>query len=383
MPSVKESPTHTNLAISPILTDTVWVTPHWRTRGLQGTVVAVAAAAMLILPTPVVHADVPARVTGTSTIATGLTSPWGLAFLPDGSALVSERDTGLIKRIRPGSIPVVRKVGQVPGVTPFGEGGLLGIAVPPGPDPRWVYAYFTSATDNRIVRMPWDGRRLGEPRVILGGIPRGVHHNGGRLVFGPDGMLYASTGDTTNDTFSQDLRSLGGKVLRLTPTGGRPKDNPFPRSLVWTLGHRNVQGLAFDARGRLYATEFGQKTVDELNLLKPGRNYGWPIYEGAAHQKGFVDPVAQWTPTAIASPSGVAIAGSSAYVATLAGQRLYRVPLTGPRAGLPSVVPLGDLGRLRTVMTAPDGSLWLITSNTDGRGQVREGDDRILRLTLS
>ena len=328
------------------------------------------------------RAALPQRVTGTSTIATGLTSPWGLAFLPDGTALVSERDTGLIKRIRPGSIPVVRKVGQVPGVTPYGEGGLLGIAVPPGPDPRWVYAYFTSATDNRIVRMPWDGRRLGTPRVVLAGIPRAMFHNGGRLAFGPDGMLYASTGDTTNGALSQDVGSLGGKVLRMTPTGGRPKDNPFPRSLVWTLGHRNVQGLAFDSQGRLYATEFGQKTVDELNLLRPGRNYGWPMYEGAARQPGFVDPVAQWTPTSTASPSGVAIGGSSAYVATLAGQSLFRVPLTGPRLGQPSRVPLGDLGRLRTVMTAPDGSLWLMTSNTDGRGQVREGDDRILRLTL-
>ncbi|MEI6360820.1 MAG: PQQ-dependent sugar dehydrogenase [Actinomycetes bacterium] len=348
------------------------------------TATALLLALVVIAPTSISNAQPrpPERVRGTETIATGLTSPWGLAFLPDGTALVSERDTGLIKRIRPGAATVVRTVGQVPGATPYGEGGLLGIAVPPGPKPRWVYAYFTSATDNRIVRMPWDGRRLGAPRLVLAGIPRAQFHNGGRLVFGPDGMLYASTGDTTNGTLSQDVGSLGGKVLRMTPSGGRPKDNPFPRSLVWTLGHRNVQGLAFDPAGRLFATEFGQKTVDELNLLRPGRNYGWPMHEGAAGAAGFVDPIAQWTPTSTASPSGVAIAGSAAYVATLAGQRLFRVPLSGRLAGTPVAMNLGDLGRIRTVSTAPDGSLWLMTSNTDGRGQVRAGDDRIVRLTL-
>jgi glucose/arabinose dehydrogenase len=359
--------------------------PRWLGTTSHLAVAAIALTAAACAPTPTAHAEsqVPLRVTHTSTVATGLTSPWGLAFLPDGSALVSERDTALIKRVRPGAAKVLRTVGQVPGVTPYGEGGLLGIAVPPGPDPRWVYAYFTSATDNRIVRMPWDGQRLGRPRVVLEGIPRGMFHNGGRLAFGPDGMLYASTGDTTNGALSQDRSSLGGKVLRMTPTGGRPNGNPFPRSLVWTLGHRNVQGLAFDAKGRLFATEFGQKTVDELNVLRPGRNYGWPMHEGAAGAPGFVDPIAQWSPTSTASPSGVAIAGSSAYVATLAGQRLFRVPLRGPRAsGTPIPMQLGDLGRLRTVALAPDSSLWLMTSNTDGRGQVRPDDDRILRLTL-
>jgi glucose/arabinose dehydrogenase len=324
----------------------------------------------------------PARVTATSIVATGLTSPWGLAFLPDGSALVTERDTRKVLRIRPGTAQPVRTVGTVPEASPYGEGGLLGIAVQPGPSPSAVYVYYTSATDNRIARIAWDGKRLGRSKVILSGIPRGMFHNGGRLVFGPDGMLYASTGETTNTALSQDLGSLGGKVLRMTPTGARPRGNPFPNSLVWTLGHRNVQGLAFDDKGRLYATEFGQKDVDELNILRPGRNYGWPIYEGAAGAPGFVDPIAQWSPTSTASPSGVAIAGSSAYVAALAGQRLYRVPLTGSRAGRPVTVPLGDTGRVRTVMKAPDGSLWVMTSNTDGRGQPRPNDDRIIRVVL-
>jgi glucose/arabinose dehydrogenase len=324
----------------------------------------------------------PARVKDVATIATGLTSPWGLAFLPDGSALVTERDTRLVKRIRPAAPRPVTVVGRIDAAIPGGEGGLLGIAVPPGPDPKAFYVYYTTAQDNRIARVAWDGRHLGRSRVILSGIPRGTFHNGGRLAFGPDGMLYASTGDTANDALGQDVASLGGKVLRMRPDGTRPKDNPFPRSLVWTLGHRNVQGLAFDPAGRLFATEFGQKTVDELNLLRRGGNYGWPIHEGAAGEPGFVDPIAQWSPTSTASPSGLAIAGSSAYVATLAGQQLFRVPLDGARAGAPVRVRLGDLGRLRTVARAPDGTLWLMTSNTDGRGQPRPGDDRILRIQL-
>jgi len=301
----------------------------WRTV-LVGVATSLGTCLLLVAGGSTAQAEVSTRVTGTSTIATGLTSPWGLAFLPDGTALVSERDTALVKRIRPGAAKAVRTVGRIPGVTPYGEGG----------------------------------------------------HNGGRLVFGPDGMLYASTGDTTNSALSQDLGSLGGKVLRMTPTGKRPRGNPFPDSLVWTFGHRNVQGLAFGPGGRLFATEFGQQTVDELNVLRPGRNYGWPIHEGASGDPGFVDPIAQWSPTSTASPSGVAIAGSSAYVATLAGQRLFRVPLTGAGARTPIAMRLGDLGRLRTVSRAPDGSLWLMTSNTDGRGQPRSQDDRILRLTL-
>jgi len=353
----------------------------WRT-ALVGVATSLGTCLLLVAGGSTAQAEVSTRVTGTSTIATGLTSPWGLAFLPDGTALVSERDTALVKRIRPGAAKAVRTVGRIPGVTPYGEGGLLGIAVPPGPQPRWVYAYFTTEADNRIVRFAWNGTRLGRSQVVLAGIPRGMFHNGGRLVFGSDGMLYASTGDTTNSALSQDLGSLGGKVLRMTPTGKRPRGNPFPDSLVWTFGHRNVQGLAFGPGGRLFATEFGQQTVDELNVLRPGRNYGWPIHEGASGDPGFVDPIAQWSPTSTASPSGVAIAGSSAYVATLAGQRLFRVPLTGAGARTPIAMRLGDLGRLRTVSRAPDGSLWLMTSNTDGRGQPRSQDDRILRLTL-
>lgn len=312
------------------------------------------------------------------TVATGLEAPWGLAFLPDGSALVSERDSGLITRVVAGRPAEV--VGRIEAVRPGGEGGLLGLAVAPGPRVDWIYAYYSTDTDNRIVRLAWDGRRIGREQVLVRGIPKGSRHNGGRIVFGPDGMLYAGTGDAGNADLAQNRRSLAGKVLRMTPTGKVPADNPFRGSLVWTMGHRNVQGLAFSPSGRLYASEFGERDVDELNLLRKGRNYGWPVHEGAAEDRRFVNPIAQWSPTAVASPSGVAVAGGNAYVASLRGERLWRVPLSGDRAGTPRRFTLGDLGRLRTVALAPDGMLWVMTNNTDGRGTPREGDDRIVAV---
>lgn len=340
----------------------------------------VAALAALVAAQPASAApSAPNAGLRAQVVASGLTSPWGLAFLPDRSALVSERDTRLIKRVTPAGR--VTTVGRVGAAVPEGEGGLLGIAVPPGPSPRWVYAYYTAAGDNRVSRFAWDGRRLGREQVLLRGIPKAAIHNGGRIAFGPDGMLYIATGDAAEPELAQDRRSLAGKVLRMSPDGSVPTDNPFPGSLVWTLGHRNVQGLAFGADGRVYASEFGQRDVDEINLLRPGANYGWPVHEGAADDTRYVNPIASWSPTSIASPSGMAISEGSAYVASLRGQRLWRIPLRADGAGAPRRVSLGDLGRLRTIQTAPDGSMWLITSNTDGRGDPRAGDDRVLRLT--
>jgi aldose sugar dehydrogenase len=335
-----------------------------------GLTTAASADVQAVPPTP--------RVA--STIATNLAVPWGLAFLPDGSALVSERNTARIKRIAGGTVTTI---GTVPGVAPAGEGGLLGIAVGPNfSTDRFVYAYFTAANDNRVVRMSFNGSSLGTPQVLITGIAKASIHNGGRLAFGPDGMLYVSTGDANVSSRAQNPSSLNGKILRVTPTGAAAPGNPTAGSRVWSLGHRNVQGLAFDSGGRLWAGEFGQNTWDELNLIRAGGNYGWPTVEGRANDPRFINPIAQWSPSQ-ASPSGVAFARNTVWLAALRGQRLWAVPvLNGGPDGTPVSFLNGTFGRFRTVSVAPDGSLWLITNNTDGRGSPRQGDDRILRLTF-
>ncbi|MFF8593240.1 PQQ-dependent sugar dehydrogenase [Streptomyces sp. NPDC015220] len=321
------------------------------------------------------------------TVAQGLNSPWGLAPLPDGGLLVSSRDRGTITRIdeRTGR---KTELGSVSGVAPQGEGGLLGIALSPGyASDHMIYAYFTSASDNRIVRMLYDAKRpaggqLGAPDTIFKGIPKGVVHNGGRIAFGPDGMLYAGTGESGERGLAQDKKSLGGKILRLTPDGAPAPGNPFPDSPVYSYGHRNVQGLAWDTRQRLFASEFGQDTWDELNAIEPGGNYGWPDVEGKSGDPAFRDPVAQWH-TDQASPSGIAYSGGCVWMAALKGERLWRVPMEGTRASAaPQAFLTGVYGRLRTVVSAGGGRLWLVTSNTDGRGKPRKGDDRILELEV-
>ncbi|HEY8457059.1 MAG TPA: PQQ-dependent sugar dehydrogenase [Actinopolymorphaceae bacterium] len=324
--------------------------------------------------------EVVPRVAGT--VATDLTTPWGIAVLPNGDALVAERDTGRIKRVSAGGR--VTTVGTVPGVEPRGEAGLLGLAVAPTfAQDRLVYAYYTARDENRIVRMRYDGSRLGPPRTVLDGIPAGFIHNGGRMVFGPDGYLYVGTGEAGNQPLSQDRDSLGGKILRITPDGRPAPGNPFGDSPVWSYGHRNVQGLAFDPEGRLWASEFGQDRWDEVNLIRPGKNYGWPEVEGIAREPGFVDPIAQWR-TDDASPSGLAYADGALWMAGLRGERLWRIAISRDQmVGKPQAFFTGDFGRLRTVVAAPGGGLWLSTSNTDGRGDPREGDDRILHLRLA
>ena len=309
-------------------------------------------------------------------LASGLEIPWGIAFLPDGDALVTERNSARILRVPAGG-GTPTEVQQLSEVDGDGEGGLLGIAVPPTyARDQLVYVYYSTADDNRIARM-----RLGQPpRPIVTGIPRSGIHNGGRLAFGPDGYLYAGTGDASGRGNSQDRNSLGGKILRMTPDGQPAPGNPFG-TLVWSYGHRNVQGLVFDRAGRLWASEFGQNRFDEINLIQPGKDYGWPVVEGASDDPRFAAPLVTW-PTSDASPSGVTIAGSTLYVAALRGERLWEVPLDGDRTGTPHAELQGRYGRLRAVQLAPDGSLWILTSNRDGRGDPAGEDDRILRLTV-
>ncbi len=315
-------------------------------------------------------------------LVTGLSVPWAIAFLPGGDALVTERDTARLLRVTPaGKMSVV---GKVPGVSPAGEGGLLGVAVSPSYSrDHFVFLYYSAASENRIMRFSYDGHGLGDERTLVKGIPRGPIHNGGRLAFGPDHLLYASTGETGRGGLAQDRSSLGGKILRMTLDGDPAPGNPF-HTLVWTYGHRNVQGIAWDPRGHMFATEFGQDRFDEVNRITKGGDYGWPVVEGfGGDRKRYTAPLLTWS-TDEASPSGLAYAGGSLWAAGLGGRRLWQVPVAADgTVSQPKAHFEGRYGRLRAVAAAPDGSLWVSTSNRDGRGDPSSVDDRILVIPVS
>ncbi|HET7800676.1 MAG TPA: PQQ-dependent sugar dehydrogenase [Humibacillus xanthopallidus] len=310
-------------------------------------------------------------------LLSGLDVPWSIAVLPDGSSLVSVRNTGEVRHVpKPGSGGQATVAGTLPITRTSGEGGLLGLAVPEDFEANPVfYAYYSTESDNRIAAVPWRDGTLGEPQVILDGIPMGRNHNGGRIAFGPDGYLYAGTGDAGDTSLSQNLGSLGGKILRITPEGKPAPGNPFGGSPIWSYGHRNVQGLAWDIQKRLWASEFGANTWDELNLIKPGDNYGWPVVEGVAENPDFVDPVAQW-PTSEASPSGVTVGPDDAvYLAALRGQSVWRVPVNADgTAGTPTRHLEGTYGRVRDIRFV-GGRAWILTNNGS--------DDRLMSLPLS
>jgi glucose/arabinose dehydrogenase len=311
------------------------------------------------------------------TVATGLEAPWDVVF--DGDrALVTERDSGRILALDGGggTSEVLRL-----DVDPSGEGGLLGLVADPSGE--GLYAYLTTGQDNRVVRIGADGATA----PVLTGIPSGRIHNGGRIAFGPDGHLYVATGDAGTPALSQDPGSLAGKILRVSPDGTVPDDNPTEGSPVYALGLRNPQGLAWTADGALYATEFGPDRDDEVNRIEPGANYGWPDVTGQAGVDGFVDPVfvrqpgeASWSGIAILDGGAIPQWEGDAFVAALRGNRLWRLSIADDGTVAEAEALLGDLGRLRQVVQAPDGSLWVLTSNRDGRGSPADDDDRIVRL---
>jgi glucose/arabinose dehydrogenase len=312
-------------------------------------------------------------------LAERLEVPWGVGFLPDGAAVVTERISGRVLRVTPDGR--VSSLGAITAAVPQGEAGLLGTAVSPDfATDRTLFFYLTTGSDNRVVKARLEGSQLGATSVVLDGIPAGFIHDGGRIAFGPDGHLYVTTGETGDPELAQDPASLAGKILRITADGEPAPGNPDPGSPVWSLGHRNVQGLAWDDEGRLWASEFGDSAWDELNLVERGGNYGWPRVEGTGGGPDFIDPQLVW-PVEQASPSGLAYAGGHLWMAGLRGQRLWRIRVSADgRATRPQAYFTGEYGRLRTVVAAPDGLLWLTTSNRDGRGTPTPDDDRIIRV---
>ncbi len=316
----------------------------------------------------------------TSTIATGLRVPWGIAFLPDRSALVSERVTGRIWRISPNGSK--RVVMRVPGVdTNAGEGGLLGLAVSPNyARDRLVYAYFTTARDNRIVRFRLGGR----PRAIVTGIRRGVIHNGGRIAFGPDGKLYAGVGETGDTGLAQDRSSQNGKILRMNPNGSVPPDNPFKGSRVWSSGPPQRPGprlgLARTACGRPSSarTASTRSTSSARAATTAGRSSRASARRRAAGSSTRSSPGPPRRPRRAATRSSGAPSTSRRSRASASSASRSR----GRALGAPTRLLAGRFGRLRTVAKAPDGSLWVMTSNRDGRGQPRAGDDKIIRVAI-
>ena len=329
--------------------------------------------------------------------------PWSLLFLPDGRALVSERP-GSIRLIQKGKLR--EKPYATIDVAHGGEGGLMGLALHPSfPKEPYVYAMHTyrkgEALFNRVIRLKDNAGAGSFDKVIIDGIPGGRAHDGGRIAFGPDGMLYITTGETFHSELAQDLTSLGGKILRMTPDGRIPDDNPLKGSPIYSYGHRNPQGIAWQpGTNRLFASEHGPSgefarfAHDEINLITAGGNYGWPEVIGAPGQKPYSDPVVVWKKTT--PPSGMTFytgnllkhLKGSLFVATLRSEALIRIEfqeksdtVTKIERWFASADSEGKYGRIRDVAEGPDGALYFLTNNTDGRGSPLPADDKIYRIT--
>ncbi len=317
-----------------------------------------------------------------TTIAGNLEIPWALAMLSNGDILFTQRQ-GKIKLINKDGTgnPVI--VADIAEVKHVGEGGLLGIAVHPDfENNKFVYLYYTYSSYvinslNRVVRYKFSNSKLINEQVIVDAIPGAVNHNGGRIKFGPDNFLYITTGDAQNPSLAQDKDSLAGKILRVTDEGKPAPSNPFG-NLVYSYGHRNPQGLAWDSQGRLWATEHGPQALDELNLIEKGANYGWPDISGEEERNGMRKPILQ-SGSSTWAPSGTAYVGNSIFFAGLRGNALYEAKFPDGQVELQEHLK-SELGRIRDVVLGPDGMLYITTSNRDGRGMPNESDDKIIRV---
>ena len=322
-------------------------------------------------------------------IATNLDTPWSIGRLPNGWLVVTERN-GRVSKIDPQIEEEPIQLGQLSSAVEIGEGGLLGLAVHPSFSQNgYVYFYYTYResgrnTVNRVVRMTLIDDSLQDEKTIVDAIPGASNHNGGRIVFGPDNLLYIGTGDAQEPSEAQDTQSLAGKILRVTDTGDPASDNPFGNA-VYSYGHRNVQGLAFDSEGNLWATEHGRSGAlsgfDEINLIQPGGNYGWPTIQGDETMQGMISPIRHSGATTTWAPAGATVIGSSLFFAGLRGATLYEAVLNGGTIIDFKEHFVGEYGRLRDALSVGN-MLYMTTSNLDGRGKPTENDDQILRVNV-
>ena len=315
-----------------------------------------------------------------SIYAQNLEVVWALAFLPDGDLLATERK-GTVNLIdKEGNVSRIFTLGNV---LQTGESGLHGIALHPDFESnQFVYLYYTykgngDNTQNRVSRFRFDGKTFTDEKIIVDAIPGAIFHDGGRIKFGTDKNLYITTGDARNPSLAQDVNSLAGKILRVTDEGNPASGNPFG-TRIWSYGHRNPQGIAWDDKGKLWETEHGDSATDEFNLIEPGKNYGWPTIRGDQKAEGLKTPVLHsgndtW------APAGAAFINGSIFFGGLKGQALFQAKLQGDSATLTTHFK-GELGRIRDVLLGPDGFLYITTSNRDGRGTPAAGDDKILRI---
>jgi glucose/arabinose dehydrogenase len=325
-------------------------------------------------------------------IADNLTVPWAVAVSNMGRIYITER-TGTIRILENGTLISEPLINLVSPFISRGEGGLLGIALDPNYSQNHnIYIMHTylegNTVYNRVVRLFEEGNKAVIDYILIDRIPGGTIHNGGRIKFGPDQKLYITTGDAGRPFLAQDLNSTAGKILRISSDGTIPEDNPLPGSPIYSFGHRNPQGLAWDQRGVLYASEHGQTAHDEINLILPGRNYGWPLIQGDEEiaDSYLRKPLINSNDITWA-PSGIAFVNQGPWqgrllASTLRGEALLSFTLnsSGTRVERVDSLLSQEYGRLREVLQADDGSIYLTTSNRDGRGIYRQGDDKVLRL---
>lgn len=318
-------------------------------------------------------------------VSSGWSIPWDLSWAPDGTfGLITERDTFKVFTINKSGSGKTQ-VGTVPNsMTTDGEGGLMGVAFSPtwnGTSDQEVFFMHTSSEGNRIAKMNFNGSTLSGYTAIVTGIRKSRYHNGGRIRFGPDGYLYATAGDSQQSDLAQDKESLNGKILRVTKTGAPAPGNPFG-TRVYSYGHRNPQGLAWDSAGRLWSSELGNSAQDELNLIQPGKNYGWPTCEGSCDVSGMTNPKHTWS-VSTASPSGLAFANGALFMCALRGERLWRIVVNGENVGTVSSYYNGTYGRLRAVVKVPgENAIWFGTTNADNNGDGGSGSDGFYRVNL-